>query len=396
MTFLLGSCRYPGLLWKTKQADRIFGPMAAQIRPAPGEEPVRLVLMMGDQIYADTLTRHIPIGRADTAGEFQERYLTAFGSPNMRRLLRTVPTYMILDDHEIEDNWTQDRLRSNALLFNCAMSAYMSYQWSHGPRNFGRLLYYSFDACGYPFFVLDTRTQRYKDDTADDLTDNHLVGRPSLHPDEPSQLSRVLTWLSSQQQRHGNTPKFLVSSSVFVPNAISERWGTEAPLNESNHPRRVRRMHGSDAWPAYPQTRKTILDHIVQQRIQNVVFLSGDIHCANLAQMRFTRQGLDLDLRAFSITSSALYWPFPFADGDPANYVHDSTVTGQEDSFPLADGVTMDYTAWHFTQEDNYCRVTIDHPTSSLRVTMFDASGQRLCKESGAVLEDTLHLVPWT
>ncbi len=27
LTFLLGSCRYPGLLWKIKDADRIFGPM---------------------------------------------------------------------------------------------------------------------------------------------------------------------------------------------------------------------------------------------------------------------------------------------------------------------------------------------------------------------------------
>jgi hypothetical protein len=29
-------------------------------------------------------------------------------------------------------------------------------------------------------------------------------------------------------------------------------------------------------------------------------------------------------LYAYDITSSALYWPFPFADGDPNNHVHDS------------------------------------------------------------------------
>jgi hypothetical protein len=62
---------------------------------------------LGDQIYADELNRMLPIGRADTETEFQERYSTAFSSPNMRRLLRSVPNYMILDDHEIEDNWTQ-------------------------------------------------------------------------------------------------------------------------------------------------------------------------------------------------------------------------------------------------------------------------------------------------
>src|SRR3546814_12029463 len=66
--------------------------------------------MAGDQIYADMLNRHVPLGLADTFEEFQERYHTAFGSRNMRRLLSRVPTYMLLDDHEIEDNWTQTRL----------------------------------------------------------------------------------------------------------------------------------------------------------------------------------------------------------------------------------------------------------------------------------------------
>ena len=28
LSFLLGSCRYPGLLWKVRHSDRIFGPMA--------------------------------------------------------------------------------------------------------------------------------------------------------------------------------------------------------------------------------------------------------------------------------------------------------------------------------------------------------------------------------
>lgn len=99
--------------------------------------------MVGDQVYADTLNRFVPIGLADTYEEFQERYKTAFGSPNMRRLLRAAPTYMTLDDHEIEDNWTQDRLGEEGKhrLFNIAIGAYMSYRWSHGPRSDGRLLY---------------------------------------------------------------------------------------------------------------------------------------------------------------------------------------------------------------------------------------------------------------
>lgn len=128
LSFLLGSCRYPGIFWKKKRADRIFKPMFDHYSSNPDDVNPRFILMTGDQIYADMFNRLIPIGLADTFEEFQERYLTAFGSPNMRRLLRHAPTYMILDDHEIEDNWTQDRIqdRSKRVLFNLAIDAYRS------------------------------------------------------------------------------------------------------------------------------------------------------------------------------------------------------------------------------------------------------------------------------
>ena len=182
--------------------------------------------MVGDQIYADTLNRFIPIGLADTYEEFQERYQTAFGSRNMRTLLKTAPTYMILDDHEIEDNWSQDRLRDNAKhrLFNLAIGAYMSYQWSHGPRTWGRLLYYTFECAGYPFFVLDTRTQRFKDDKVG-LDDNHLLGRPPIDKASPGQLGCLLTWLSAQQK----SPQERAQVHRHVERVRAQRHGRADP-----------------------------------------------------------------------------------------------------------------------------------------------------------------------
>ncbi len=370
LVFLLGSCRYPGLLWKIKQADEIFGPMHDQATAGRASARPSLVLMVGDQIYADMLNRHIPIGLADTYEEFQERYLTAFGSRNMRRLLSSIPTYMILDDHEIEDNWTQDRLRerSKRVLFNIAINAYMSYQWSHGPRNYGRRLYYDFEAAGYPFFVLDTRTQRFKDDVEDELADNHMLGRPSFDPDEPGQLDRLLAWLRRQQEDRADVPKFIVSSSVFAPNPMSARESAAA-----------QRRNRSDSWPAFPATRKAILECIANSDgknriIRNVVFLSGDIHCSNVAEIKLTGAPGAEEIKIFSVTSSAFYWPFPFADGEPADYVHDSARQG--DSFRFGDGLTMDYTAKNFVQEDNFCRLEVDRTKAEIVVRVFDSEGR--------------------
>ena len=414
LIFLIGSCRYPGLLWKVKEADRIFGPMLDHFTdPDRFGEAARFTLMVGDQIYADMLNRLLPLLRADTYEEFQSRYLEAFGAPNLRRLLRQSTTYMILDDHEIEDNWTQDRLQDTGkhLLFNLAISAYMSYQWSHGPRTWGRLLYFKFACGGYPFFILDTRTQRFKRDPGDSddnagLRNNHLLGRPTVDPDpeHQAQLTRLLQWLAEQQHERGDAPKFVVTSSVFVPNAIKERIDPatlpggaqpESLLYEANRPGR----EASDSWPAFPATRLAILRRILEGPIRNVVFLAGDIHCSNVAEIRFEGIPAAEAPKAFSVTSSAFYWPFPFADGDPNAYVHNSKASGQEDPFPIPDtDAVMHYRAFGFTQKDNFCRLEIDRIKATLTVRVYDRDGMAVpvATTTGTKVEaSVVQLAPW-
>ena len=394
LSFLLGSCRYPGLLWKVRHSDRIFGPMA-KLADAD-EEPPRFVLMVGDQIYADMFNR-LPFGRADTYQEFRDRYLAAFGSPNIRRLMQRLPTYMILDDHEIEDNWSQDRLRRSARyqLFTIAIDAYLSYQWSHGPRTWGKRLYYRFDCGGYPFFVLDTRTQRFYEGEPGDLSDNHLLGRPSHTTAPPGQLQRLLNWLEEQQASRGNVPKFIVTSGVFVPNPMSAR---------TYHAKRnPEALANSDTWAGFPGTRAAILRKIVEAGIQNVVFLSGDIHCCNVAEIFVTGTPEAERIRSFSVTSSAFYWPFPFADGEPSDFVHDSRATGQEDTFRFEDTegrqLKMDYRARNFSQEDNFTHLTVDPATHTLRVRVYNKRGRIVVEEDGrgrsAPLDAKLGLEPW-
>jgi alkaline phosphatase D len=415
LSFLLGSCRYPGLLWKIKEADRIFGPMFDHFLDGPLGKAARYTMMCGDQIYADEFNRFVPIGRADTFEEFQQRYMAAYQAPNLRKLMRTAPTYMILDDHEIEDNWTQDRLTDGGKhqLFNLAIGAYQSYQWSHGPRTWGRLLYYTFECGGYPTFVLDTRTQRFKDDLPG-LEDNHMLGRPSLDlKNHPGQLELLKNWLLEQQNTRGNVPKFIVSSSVFAPNDMSERIAPTPDDIESAKAAdaeriddpfaqlwdiNVKRRNDSDSWPAYPQTRLSLLRHIVENKIQNVVFLSGDIHCSNVAEIEF--EGSDgKDLKAFSVTSSAFYWPFPFADGDPNNYVHDSRREGQIDPFPIVPAnAVMQYRSFGYTQLDNFARLDLDKAKATLTVRVFDRDGDvvEVDDRDGAITKaNELQLAKW-
>jgi alkaline phosphatase D len=140
----------------------------------------------------------------------------------------------------------------------------------------------------------------------------------------------------------------------------------------------VKRREGSDSWPAYPNTRTDLLKHIVEKRIQNVIFLGGDIHCSCVAEIEFDGAQAK-DLKAFSVTSSAFYWPFPFADGDPNGYVHNSRDQKQIDPFPiLGTDAVMHYRAFGFTQEDNFCRLDIDRAKGTITVRAFDRRGEAL------------------
>jgi len=251
----------------------------------------------------------------------------------------------------------------------------------HAPRNYGRWLYYDFVRDGYPFFVTDGRTQRFKEDDPDDLADNHMLGRPSFRGDDPSQLERLCDWLRTQQETRGNVPKFIVSASVFVPNTIQST-------------RSDRKKNECDSWPAYPSTRRELLDAIVTHGVQNVVFLSGDIHNSNVAEIRFSGTPEAEKLRALSVTSSAFYWPFFFADGEPSNYVHYSGSRRTPDSFRVNAEVTMDYRAWNFTQEDNYCRLHLDRAGSRLEVTVKDEDGN-VVKRGRRRLMSRLTLARW-
>ena len=63
MSFLLGSCRFPGVLWKIKEADRIFAPICEHFVATKQRDAARFIMMCGDQIYADTLNKNVPLLR---------------------------------------------------------------------------------------------------------------------------------------------------------------------------------------------------------------------------------------------------------------------------------------------------------------------------------------------
>jgi PhoD-like phosphatase len=130
-----GSCRIaempvPGRRWSSPRArqraladEEEHGPdamvaFALDLRGTPHERWPHLMLLIGDQVYADDpgpATRKLIEQRRDPSeppgyeiadfGEYCFLYREAWTEPSVRWLLSVVPTAMIFDDHDVRDDW---------------------------------------------------------------------------------------------------------------------------------------------------------------------------------------------------------------------------------------------------------------------------------------------------
>ena len=272
-TIAFGSCRYVlrlfGGYWWDDRGDTTFRSILEHVDK---QASIDQVIMCGDQIYADDLNC---LGADDALDEFNTRYRKVFTTPYMRKLMARIPTYMTLDDHEIEDNWPESASRKDWVFkFPAAIHAYSTYQASHSPLfalNGSRIagspthLWYSYSDGCCDVFVTDTRTERSVEGE-----NPEIIG--------PNQLQSLLEWLDDGSGR----VKIIVSS---VPPYESE---------------------SDDKWHGYISQRDELLEWIRIKQISKVVFLSGDVHASMSSQLE-----LDETTRLTSIVSSAFFWPYP-------------------------------------------------------------------------------------
>lgn len=274
--FIVGSCRYlritAGIASLPQMGDRIFGSIYKLIENS--QPAVSAMIMTGDQVYVDDLNIIAPDREAK---DILKKYRTAFSQPNIQRLMSSTSTYMILDDHEIEDNWPANASKNDKDLYRNAMAAYELYQASHSPvyacNNDGQIdrdtlehYWYQFGDSDIAWFVTDSRTRRN-------------LSREDRRILDVEQEQALLDWLINSPAR----VKFVVTSVMFYPD---------------------RKLHGDDAWKAFPEQRLRLLETIRTQRIRNVIFVSGDVHGSLTSRLTHSN---DADFEVHTIVSSPLH-----------------------------------------------------------------------------------------
>lgn len=337
--YIIGSCRYlrmtAGIASLPQLGDRIFASINQLIEGA--QPPVSATLMTGDQIYVDDLNLIAP------DREYKDillKYRAAFSQPHIQRLMSGTSTYMMLDDHEIEDNWPANAGKSDHELYRNAMAAYELYQASHSPAHSlttnGEVdrskldhYWYQFSDGDIEWFVTDSRTRRNLS------ADNRRIL-------DEAQEQALLTWLVNSPAR----VKFVVTSVMFYPD---------------------RKRHGDDAWKAFPEQRLRLLETIRTQRIRNVVFVSGDVHGSLTARLSHSE---DADFEVHTIVSS------PLCNSKLLPYAKASTFILDQPLVRTAAGDYRHELTSAVVSEDNFAHVVVE--TDHILINYQDRDGKKL------------------
>ncbi|MHC8289338.1 alkaline phosphatase D family protein [Pseudomonas sp. XS1P51] len=336
--YIVGSCRYlrmtAGVPSAPQLGDRIFASITYLAQRA--EPPISALLMTGDQIYVDDLNIIAPDREYK---EILHKYRTAFSQPYIAKLMSGVPTYMILDDHEIEDNWPANKNKNDEHLYNNAIAAYELYQASHSPAH--ELLengeinqrldryWYQFTDGDIEWFITDSRTRR-----------NLSASDRRILDEEQEQALR--TWLIHSTAR----VKFVVTSVMFYPD---------------------RKRQGDDTWKAFPEQRLRLLETVRTHHIKNVFFVSGDVHGSLTSRLTHSE---DPDFEVHTIVSS------PLCNSKLLPYAKASTFILDQ---PLARTAAGDYRhelTGKVISQDNFAHLIVD--TEQIRVRYHDRDGNLL------------------
>jgi choline dehydrogenase-like flavoprotein len=349
--FALASCRYTSTIADREAADAGFGRLRDRLESPHGPKP-QLLFLAGDAIYADASYGIFdPTAPRD---RYDQRYVEAWTAPNAREVLRRVPVYPMLDDHEVEENFEGRRPEHKAGLdafeaFQLRLTRAFSDARQPEPDRPG--YWYIARAGGFEFFVADSRTGRRRD-----------RGRASANAEimHRDQMLALQSWLRDVQLNYPDMPKFIVSPSVVAP------WSRET----RGHPGYALR---SDAWDGFPASLHELLGFIARERIRNVVFLSGDYHCSVFCTMRLALEGQPV-VNAYSIVSSGLYTPYPFANSrfeDLAPAFAGPYKRWLGDESAVAPGELMiAYRATEIPGGDGFALVNVPGPAGSRQMTV--------------------------
>ncbi|MCW3010731.1 MAG: hypothetical protein JWO90_1135, partial [Solirubrobacterales bacterium] len=281
------------------------------------EQDLDLVVCLGDYIYEQVFYPG-PDDRRDTTGadgdgyvmslaEYRDKYRLYKADPDLQALHAAHPFVAIWDDHEVEDNYNGDRVDAASKdtrprsLPERRRQGYLAF-YEYMPRvrmtPVDTKIYGSIPlGANAEVFLLDQRQYRDPQPCGDEL----LV--PCLEVDAPR------TFLGQEQKAWFK--RALTSSKArwkLVANQLMIMSLDSAPGQTLN----------VDAWDGYAAERREVLEHVLANGVEDLAFLTGDIHTFFAGDVfttgrRLGGRAVATEFVAGSMTSLGLEDQFPAA-----------------------------------------------------------------------------------
>ena len=252
------------------------------------EDDLDFVVNLGDYIYESPLdpasatgpytqVRQDSVGEARTLDEYRAKYALYRSDAALRAVHQRFPLVSIWDDHEVEDNYAGgdpssedfDAARRRAG-YRAWFESMPLYPYTTGGSRIYRNLRFGRNV---ELFMLDQRQYR------DNQPCNDAAGPPC------PELPQARDYLGRQQMRW-------IKDRLRASNAGWKIIGNELPIFSQKAGDSF--IPEYDAWGnGYPVERQELLTHIRDRSIDNVAFITGDVHYFAGADVRINNDDAD-------------------------------------------------------------------------------------------------------
>ncbi len=298
-----------------------------------------LVVHLGDYIYESSFGEH-PVrahtgGEARTLGDYRNRYALYRSDLDLQAAHAACPWVMIWDDHEVENDYADDRsqdLDPRTQFLARRAAAYQAY-YEHMPlpasarprgpdmRLYARL---GFGGLG-AFHLLDGR--QYRDpqvcprpgrggsNTVEGCAERSDPNRSLLGPEQERWLTEGLA--RSKARWNIIAQQTLMARTDQKPGPGSSFW--------------------TDGWDGYPAARSRLLGALAERRVPNPIVIGGDVHAFYAADLK-----LDFDDPGSPAVATEFVTTSISSQGRPQERI--AQILAESPHIQLADGRRRGYT----------------------------------------------------
>ena len=268
-----------------------------------------LVLFVGDYIYESSNPRYLlrqhTGGVPQTLDEYRARHAQYKGDADLRAAHAAHPWVMTWDDHEVVNDYANDRdmkYTDPTVFLRRRAAAYQAY-FEHMPVRIGpdavnpanmRI----HDRMGWgqlaDLWTLDNRQYRSHHACPDPLKGG---GRVVMSCNELVEPQRSMLGMAQERWLTQGMNTSQAAWKIVAQGTQMSSTGLATPMGRSAF---------TDGWDGYPLARERFLQNIADAKLQDVLVLGGDVHMNVAAQLRVKPNDEQSPVLASELTTTSI------------------------------------------------------------------------------------------